>query len=615
MKMICPHCGVKGSANDALLGRKVKCPKCTTVFVVAAEVVEAIEVDELELEPIEESSALEDDITTEEEVDQVISSLLVGGSGHVGEELATEAPASSEETTDNVPAKDELVAALSDNDENVGEHDEWQGEEDDTLTVIEDFPEEAFNDSDKLEEEAEPTLDDLGDEPSDEKEIRLDEAEVPGAEEDEPQIDDGPTSEAIEESLDFEDGFFDDEVIVGEDNEEGKADDDGLPEELFGDEEQDDLLESDDSGAAEVDEVADILEGEQQEDRESNVSAPPPENEVMLEASFLDEDLDSKLAAEEEENDIDLEAGAVAMIQKCSACDRYVDPEAKYEHNGNVYCSKCIPADLVGEDGDVQQIDDVPLADEVPEVEEADNAEDTSEDNAAVQTVADSEEVYTPGRFTIITLIKDSWSYSKGVKGALWGAILVMYILLIGLGVAATLLSMQFLQEVDRMAAMLIDGGLQALLSFLSYVFTAGIIMIAVNRIGQRPYSWKMVFSGFKRFGSMLGLVILQTIMLIIGFLLFVLPGIYLSVGYILAIPLVFIKGLSPWQALETSRKAIHTRWWTVFFALIAMSILVSLSAIPLGIGLIWTVPMFVVMIGVLYYLFFGADEEYEEFD
>lgn len=555
MKMICPHCGVKGSANDALLGRKVTCPKCTTIFEVATEVIEAIEVDELDLEPIEDSAELEDDLTTEEEVDQVISSLLAGGSGHVGDEPAMEAPAHSRETTNTVHAQDELVAALSDNDDNAGEHDGWLGEEDETLTVIEDFPEEAFKDSEKSEEEeAELGFDDLA--PSDENEIRLEEADLPDTAEDEPQIDDAPPSEAIEESLDFEDGFFDDDVIEKEEEDKG-------------------------------------------------------DNEVMLEASFLDEDLDAKLAADEEEDDTDLEAGAVAMIQKCSACDRYVDPETKYEHNGNVYCSKCVPADLVEEGGDIQQSEDIPLAEEEPEAEEAGDELDT----ATEQTVAGSEEVYTPGKFTIITLIKDSWSYSKGAKGSLWGAILVMYIVLIGLGVAATLLSMQFLRGLDRMTVMLIDGGLQALLSFLSYVFTAGIIMIAVNRIGQRPYSWKMVFSGFKRFGSMLGLVLLQTIMLIIGFLLFVLPGIYLSVGYILAIPLVFMKGLSPWQALETSRKAIHTRWWTVFFALIAMSILVSLSAIPLGIGLIWTVPMFVVMIGVLYYLFFGADEEYEEFD
>ena len=35
MKLQCPHCGVTGSADDSYLGRKVKCPKCQDIFVVA----------------------------------------------------------------------------------------------------------------------------------------------------------------------------------------------------------------------------------------------------------------------------------------------------------------------------------------------------------------------------------------------------------------------------------------------------------------------------------------------------------------------------------------------------------------------------------------------------
>ncbi len=33
MKMICPHCGVRGTAEDSLRDRQVKCPKCNGIFV------------------------------------------------------------------------------------------------------------------------------------------------------------------------------------------------------------------------------------------------------------------------------------------------------------------------------------------------------------------------------------------------------------------------------------------------------------------------------------------------------------------------------------------------------------------------------------------------------
>ena len=37
MKLLCPHCGVKGSADDSYLGRKVKCPKCQGIFEVVGD--------------------------------------------------------------------------------------------------------------------------------------------------------------------------------------------------------------------------------------------------------------------------------------------------------------------------------------------------------------------------------------------------------------------------------------------------------------------------------------------------------------------------------------------------------------------------------------------------
>ncbi len=34
MKMICPVCGLKGTADDTLLGKKVRCPECQQIFYV-----------------------------------------------------------------------------------------------------------------------------------------------------------------------------------------------------------------------------------------------------------------------------------------------------------------------------------------------------------------------------------------------------------------------------------------------------------------------------------------------------------------------------------------------------------------------------------------------------
>nr|MDA3868631.1 hypothetical protein [Gammaproteobacteria bacterium] len=64
------------------------------------------------------------------------------------------------------------------------------------------------------------------------------------------------------------------------------------------------------------------------------------------------------------------------------------------------------------------------------------------------------------------------------------------------------------------------------------------------------------------------------------------------------------------WQALETSRKAITRRWFSVFALFIILSIIVFISAIPLGLGLIWTMPLMIIAFGVLYRNMFGVEAE-----
>jgi uncharacterized membrane protein len=74
-----------------------------------------------------------------------------------------------------------------------------------------------------------------------------------------------------------------------------------------------------------------------------------------------------------------------------------------------------------------------------------------------------------------------------------------------------------------------------------------------------------------------------------------------------LAIPLVIDRGLSPWQAMEASRKAITQHWFKVFGLIFTLGLMILVSAIPLGIGLIWTLPLTVICMGILYRTIFGG--------
>ncbi len=118
---------------------------------------------------------------------------------------------------------------------------------------------------------------------------------------------------------------------------------------------------------------------------------------------------------------------------------------------------------------------------------------------------------------------------------------------------------------------------------------------------------YDLAFSGFKNPLPIIITGVLMLVMIYVGCLLLLLPGIYLMIAYALALPLVIERGLSPWQALETSRKAISQHWFKVLGLNLVLGLIVGLSAIPLGIGMIWTVPLWAIASGVLYRTIFGV--------
>jgi len=60
------------------------------------------------------------------------------------------------------------------------------------------------------------------------------------------------------------------------------------------------------------------------------------------------------------------------------------------------------------------------------------------------------------------------------------------------------------------------------------------------------------------------------------GLLLCLLPGIYLAVAWVFALPLVVDKKMDFWPAMELSRKVVHRHWW-VLFGLLLVNVLICL--------------------------------------
>jgi len=72
-----------------------------------------------------------------------------------------------------------------------------------------------------------------------------------------------------------------------------------------------------------------------------------------------------------------------------------------------------------------------------------------------------------------------------------------------------------------------------------------------------------------------------------IGFVLLILPGIYLAVAYSFTVPFVTFLNMDFWEAMESSRKLITRNFWPFLGFFVILTLINVLGVILLGVGLL----------------------------
>jgi hypothetical protein len=114
-------------------------------------------------------------------------------------------------------------------------------------------------------------------------------------------------------------------------------------------------------------------------------------------------------------------------------------------------------------------------------------------------------------------------------------------------------------------------------------------------------------FSGFGPLaGQLILLGLVNGFLTTLAYLLCVLPGIYVSVSWIFALPLVIDRHLPFWDAMELSRKVVSKHWFIVFALLLVVALLSICGAIACCVGIFVTIPIASVAIMYAYEDIFG---------
>ena len=208
--------------------------------------------------------------------------------------------------------------------------------------------------------------------------------------------------------------------------------------------------------------------------------------------------------------------------------------------------------------------------------------------------------------FSIIDMIKEGFRRIDGVKMTFVLAFLIYMAIAI---VVYTVLG--FIFPSSQANPNLLNEQITTILSYpvLIPVIT-GIMMLAVKYSRGEIPELKSIFDYYPMIWHLSLAGVLVYLMTLIGFVLLILPGIFLSIAFMFTMPLIADKGLGAWEAMEFSRKAVTKQWFKVFGLTLLLGLIIVAGALVLGIGLIWAIPlMFVTTYGLLYPLVFDGVE------
>ena len=149
----------------------------------------------------------------------------------------------------------------------------------------------------------------------------------------------------------------------------------------------------------------------------------------------------------------------------------------------------------------------------------------------------------------------------------------------------------------------------EIIVTLILFPLGVGLGLLGIRRAAGKETPVSTRWEPYSQAIPLIVMFILMAVLIVAGFLLLILPGIYLSIAYSFAPYLIVEKNMGVWTALETSRKAITAYWWRYFGLMLVALLLVIIGLIPVFIGLIWVVPIIAIATGEVFGKTFGSPE------
>lgn len=215
--------------------------------------------------------------------------------------------------------------------------------------------------------------------------------------------------------------------------------------------------------------------------------------------------------------------------------------------------------------------------------------------------------------------ISIAWEKVKGTKASIWAALILIFLIIGGLAILSVT-AKHFLPS--------LSVAIDIITQVISFLLQMGMLYIGIQRAFDLPVSYTQMFRALQPAIAirLIGVYLLETLLLIpfmaisfggYGILVYtqsssiIISAILMFIGFIgifylafrlsLCIAFVLDKGSNPWQAIKQSYASTRSNIWRIVAVLIIETIILIISVIPLGIGLIWSLPFAAILYGVVY--------------
>ncbi|MCZ7663455.1 MAG: glycerophosphoryl diester phosphodiesterase membrane domain-containing protein [Thermoleophilia bacterium] len=135
----------------------------------------------------------------------------------------------------------------------------------------------------------------------------------------------------------------------------------------------------------------------------------------------------------------------------------------------------------------------------------------------------------------------------------------------------------------------------------------AGFYVVPLLMLKGRTPVFGDFFGGFRQLGSLVALGVVMGLLILLGTILLILPGIYLSIAWTWAIPLIVDRRMGFWEAMSASMKVVNKNFWETLLLVLLVGVINAAGGIVF-VGYLVTIPLGYCILVAAYRDIFGLD-------